>query len=124
MVKKTIKFGKIDYYGIGRRINLVEVTLYLEEGRTQWGRIGGPWGPEVLTGSKGISFSVTARVWNNTMTDIVMGGQCLDEIGSVPVNNALFQEIKALWKKNHMEHTRNISLTDMKRIKEIMAGKY
>ena len=123
MVKKTIKFGKIDYYGIGRRINLVEVTLYLEEGKSQWGSIGGPWGPEVLTGSKGIYFSVTARVWNNTMTDIVMGG-CVDEIGSVPVNNALFQEIKSLWKKNNMKYTRYISLKDMKRIKEIMAGKY
>lgn len=124
MVKKVIEFGKIDYYGTGRKSNLVTVEMRLEEGRVQYGAIGGKWSPELLQGSKGISFSVSAFVWNHIHTDMVMAGQCLDKIKHVPVNDALFQEIKRLWKKYHFAYTRNIPPKDMARIREIMSGRY
>lgn len=124
MVRKVIEFGKIDYYGTGRKANLVTVTMELEEVRFRRGAIGGEWSPMLLKGSKGIQFSVSADVWNHIRSDIFMGGQCLDEIGHVPVNDALFQEIKRLWKKYHLKYTRDIPPKDMARIREIMSGRY
>lgn len=85
MVSRTISFGKIDARGSGRKANLVEVTVSLKMNRNGF--------PE---------FSASGDVWNTRMTDIIMGGQCLDHIRSVPINNTLFQEIKQLWKKYHL----------------------
>ena len=41
-------------------------------------------------------------VWNGNHTDFVACGQMFDEIKHVPVNDALFQEIKKLWKLYHL----------------------
>lgn len=85
MVRRTFKFGKISAYKNGRKENEVELEVELRSNRN-----GFP------------VFSVSGDVWNRIHTDIVMGGQCLDDISRVPVNNALFQEIKGLWKKYHL----------------------
>jgi hypothetical protein len=47
-------------------------------------------------------FAASANVWNSKMTDYVMCGQCLDDIGQVPQDNDLFKEIVILWKKYHL----------------------
>lgn len=124
MVRKVIEFGKIDYYGTGRKANLVTVEMELREARARYGAIGEKKSPELLEGSKESLFSVSANVWNHIQSDIIIGGQCLDQIKHVPVNDALFQEIKRLWKKYHLKYTRYISPKDMTRIREIMSRKY
>ena len=79
-MKKTFDFGKIDWYGRGRRVNAVQVEAELrDEGR-------------------GPVFSACAEVWNGRGTDIVAGGQCLDEIAPFLAESATFRKILRLWR--------------------------
>lgn len=80
-MKKVFKFGKIDFYGTGRRINQVEVEIELRESNV---------------------FSASGDVWNMHHTDIVCGGQCLDEIKNFIKGNATFDSIYRLWKLYHL----------------------
>lgn len=84
---KVFKFKKIDWYGKGRKINQPEVTMtlkYDEENRP--------------------CLSICGNVWNSTHTDIVCGGQNLDEmikyksISSDPTFNKLYY----LWINHHL----------------------
>ena len=84
-MKKVIEFGKIDIYGIGRKINPVTIKVELREEESD----------EPV-------FSVCGDVWNCKKTDIVMGGQCLDELVPFLKNNKLFMEIYRLWKLYHL----------------------
>ena len=86
MIKK-FTFGKIARKNGGRKAYLVEVKMELKNNKN-----GFP------------VFSVSGGVWNTIGTDYVWAGQILDEIKSVPVNNALYREIKALWKKYHLNN--------------------
>ena len=54
-MKRTFNFGKIDYYGRGRKVNSVEVKVELSD--------------------KGV-FTASANIWNSKHTDCVCGGQC------------------------------------------------
>lgn len=84
MTTREFEFGKINYHNpSGRKINLVtaEVSLKTERGNP--------------------IFTASMWVWNGNHTDIVAGGQMFDDIKHVPENDALFQEIKKLWKLYH-----------------------
>lgn len=83
-MKKTIKFGKIDFYGRGRRINEVDLDVELRDT------------------DKGPEFSVCGDVWNGRRTDIVCGGQCLDDLKEFLGGNGLFEKIHRLWKAYHL----------------------
>ena len=84
-LRKTFNFGKIAFYG-RRKINEVTVDVRLEDK------------------GKGPVFSACADVWNARRTDIVMGGQCLDELSKYKYlgGNELFRRICRLWKKHHL----------------------
>lgn len=84
-MKRTIEFGKIDYNNVGRKVNLVTVEMSLKNSTD-----GFP------------AFSASVFIWNARHTDILAGGQMLDQIVRVPENNELFQEIKKLWKAYHL----------------------
>ena len=82
-IQKTFDFGKVDYYGRGRRINKVDVTVRLYDkgdGRIVLGIMGG--------------------FWNGRGTDYVCCGQCLDEIAKF-VSDPLFKKIYSWWKNFH-----------------------
>lgn len=83
MATKTFDFGKIDYYGRGRKINpvTVEVELTVKDGKP--------------------CFSAMGMVYNQSKTDTVAGGQCLDSIAK-RTNNKQFMEIYRLWKLYHL----------------------
>lgn len=82
---RTISFGKIDWYGHGRRNCRVEVELRLEDT------------------DQGAVFAASAKVWNPRGTDIVCGGQCLEEL--VPfIPDPAFQEIVHLWRRYHLNN--------------------
>ena len=83
-MKKAFEFGKIDYYGRGRKINKVTVEMELKES------------------DNGPVFTVCGDIWNNRMTDCICGGQCLDTIKEYLPHNKLFLEIHDLWKKYHL----------------------
>lgn len=85
---KRFHFGKVDGYKNGRRTCAVEVEITLGEDQD-----GKP------------TFSASCDVWNNLHTDIIMGGQCLDELNDrFPSirNNKTFKEILDLWHKYHL----------------------
>jgi len=89
-MKKVFNFGKIDFNGCGRRINLVTVEVNLKEDKD---------GKPVFTAS--------GDVWNSRHTDIIMGGQCLDDLEEFSKdfqNNEknIFGEILDLWHKWHL----------------------
>lgn len=85
---KTFEFGKIDAENHGRKDNLVdlEVTLAIKD--------------------KKPVFSVVGNVWNRTHRDIIMGGQCIDDIyndyKSEIKNRKTYETIMALWEKWHL----------------------
>jgi hypothetical protein len=85
---KTFKFGKVDYNGTGKKKNLVDLEMTLK-----------------VEGDKKI-FSVSADVWNTIHTDILCGGQCVDDIyidfASQLQNPSLYKKIMTLWKKWHL----------------------
>lgn len=85
---RNFNFGKVDGYGNGRKTCAVEVEITLGEDRD-----GKP------------TFSASADVWNNLHTDIIMGGQCLDELNERFYkirHNSKFKEILDLWHKYHL----------------------
>ena len=82
-MKRTIKFGKYAIYS-NRKINEVDVELRLEEKEN---------GQQV--------FTACGNAWNIRHTDIVMGGQCFEELAKY-VKNPLFKEIYRLWKNYHL----------------------
>lgn len=83
-LKKVVEFGKIDYLGTGRRENLVTIELELKE--REEGKL---------------EFSCCGNVWNRVKSDILCGGQCLDEIKDY-IDTPLFVKIYRLWKLYHL----------------------
>lgn len=83
MATKTFNIGKIDYYGRGRKINPVTVEVELTE------KDGKP------------CFSASATVYNQSKTDIIVCGQCLDSIAK-RTKSKQFMEIYRLWKLYHL----------------------
>ena len=83
-MKKIFNFGKIAYIG-NKRENLVTVEIELKENE------------------RGLVFTASGDIWNRLQTDIISGGQNLDEINKTPVRfNKTFQEIYRLWKLYHL----------------------
>lgn len=83
-LRKTFELGKIAYYG-SRRENAVDVTIELRE--KEHGEL---------------EFSATGNIWNRIHTDILSGGQNLDEIAKFKGNNPIFKEIYKFWKLYHL----------------------
>ena len=79
-MRRTFNFGKIDYYGRGRKINLVEVEVELSD--------------------DGV-FTASANIWNSKHTDCVCCGQCLDEVAKY-IKSDKFKKIYRLWKLYHL----------------------
>ena len=98
--RAKINFGKVALWGT-RRINAcdVEMELRVTGGEPTFTMNGKE---RVYTGKytpRRLEFSVCGNVWNNLHTDIVMGGQYLDDM---PVKNPRFAEIRELWRKYHL----------------------
>ena len=79
-MRKRFTFGKIDFYGTGRKINAVEVDVELSD--------------------KGV-FTASGTIWNSKHTDCVCGGQCLDTIAKY-IKNPTFKKIHRLWEQYHL----------------------
>lgn len=84
-MRKVFDLGKIDWNGTGRRVNQVTIEIELREDMK-----GRP------------VFSACGNVYNGRGTDIITGGQILDEILDKMPNNALVQLIVGLWNRNHL----------------------
>ena len=106
-MKKTFNFGKIAFTG-AKKINLVTVSVEL---RTRGGEPTftiNKDGEKIPTGKTTpvyVEFSACGNIWNAKHTDIVCGGQCLDEINGFLAqlnDRQTFAEIYKFWKKYHL----------------------
>ena len=104
ILKHTFHLPKIDGYGNGRKT--CEVTIDLE--LRQLG--GDPTftvdrdGTRHYTGNKTPEYtelSICGDVWNHLHTDIIMGGQCLDELAK-SCHGTTFKKLYRLWKDWHL----------------------
>lgn len=83
-MERIFNFGKIDYNGTGIAANAVVVIVSYVEKKP---------GQKV--------FSASGEIFNTRRSDIVYGGQCLDEIAQY-ISHPVFQEIHRLWKLYHL----------------------
>lgn len=88
-MKRVINFGKIDYNNNGRRDNAAKIII---EYRT------------IKEGKK--ELSICGEVWNRLGTDIISGGQNLDDMLPFFKDNEEFKTIYRLWKLYHLNGTR------------------
>lgn len=80
---KTIKLGKIDYLGTGKKNCPVELEIRFD--KTQ----------------DGFEFAASGTIWNHIHTDCYCAGQCLDTIANF-IHTDQFKEIYRLWKLYHL----------------------
>ena len=78
----TVRCGKADFFGTGRKVNEVDVDIELKEK------------------DEGMALSLVGSVWNARKTDIVVGGQCQDELAKLPQfqEGGKYRELIELWK--------------------------
>lgn len=80
-MERRFDFGKIDYNGIGRKVNRVTVDV-------EW---------------DGAVFSASGAIWNARGTDCIVSGQMLDDpIVNESVDDDLYRAIREMWGKNHL----------------------
>ena len=105
---KSFEFGKIDFYENGEKRYpvTVEISIGYEDGE--------------------MVFSAMADVWKSNRSDIIMGGQCLDDLLPFFTENKLFNEICRLWKLYHLndmhaecEHQRELGWKEKARTEVI-----
>ena len=82
-IENTIALGKIAYFG-KRKINPVELTIALEDGKA------------------GPVFTASATVWNQSKTDCVLAGQCLDRLVPHFIGDDTFMKVYRFWKAYHL----------------------
>lgn len=83
IAKGTIPLGKIDFSGSGRKINRALFTWRLQRNE---------YGPE---------FSACGEVWNSTNTDILMSGQCLEDLAPYAKSKRAKRCLE-MWRKRHL----------------------
>lgn len=97
-MKAVYTFGKVDGYGNGRRSCQAAVEVrYTLVRRNEGGHPEFYW-----------EFAACGEIWNSKHTDIIGGGQCLDEMNGYEDirDNETFRAIYRLWKKYHLNgHT-------------------
>ena len=106
-MRKVYSFGKVAYNG-KRKIN--EVTLEIE--LRDWNGY-----PE---------FTACAKVWNNIHTDIVAGGQMIDDLYNrfaVLRLSVLYKTIMQLWEKYHLHNISDIPEEDKELIDLLVSDK-
>jgi len=91
-MRKTFTFPKVAYTST-RRVNLPTIEMELQYKDNDMSR-------PVL--------SICGDLWNARHTDIVMGGQCLDELARFDelFCNPLFKKLHRLWKAYHLNDMR------------------
>lgn len=81
-MKKVFKFEKVDFFKTREKISAVEIEVEFIDG----------------------VFTASAYVWDNKHSNIVMGGQCLDELQPFLCTNKTFNTIYRLWKLYHLNN--------------------
>lgn len=83
-IKKVFELGKIAYEG-NRKINRVTIQAELKN-----------------NDQNQPCFTASGNIWNGSNTDIVCGGQMIDEILELLPNNETVKSLHRLWKLYHL----------------------
>lgn len=100
--EKTFDFSKIDYNGTGRKINKITVDARLVDHNEK------------------LVFAAMGEIWNSKCTDIIRGGQCLDEIAK-HVYDPLFKKLYGWWKKYHWKTDIDIPEDELDEMKSVLS---
>lgn len=85
-MRKTFDLGKIAYDNPNRKTNAVTIEVELR-----------------VDNFERPIFTASGNIWNCEHTDIVCGGQCLDEIAKYPIEHrGMFGVIYMMWQKYHL----------------------
>ena len=86
MAKHSYSPGYVNYneFAKKRSKNLCEVEWELKDGR----------------------FSMSAQIWQQNKRDILMGGQCVDEVAKLFPNDAKLQRMCKIWERWHLNDMR------------------
>lgn len=109
-MKHTFELGKIAYNNRNKKTNMVEITVELQNCGGEPTFTIGENKERIPTGKttpEYVELSICGDIWDNTHTDILCGGQCLDTIAIFreqlsPANRDLFDLLHDLWKKYHL----------------------
>lgn len=100
IASRIVDFEKIAWEG-KRRINKVTVDLCLYK-----------------KDNGEIRFTACGDVWNSKQTDIIAGGQCLDELYKFLGKNKTYQMIYTWWKNYHLNDSNPGTEKQMAALKE------
>lgn len=114
----NIQFGKIAFTG-ARKINEVEVSIELRK-RGKADRVYDGNGTLIQAVPR-LEFAASCKVWNNIHTDVVITGQCLDEVRPFLKNNDDFNLIYDLWKEWHL-NSLHAGTPEQERIIDLLIG--
>ena len=67
------------------------------------------------------TFAASAGIWNNLSTDIICGGQCIDEIKHF-IYNPLFKKLHRWWTKYHLKDDSQIPENVFAEMKKLIIG--
>lgn len=82
--KRTVDFGKFDFYGCGRRINSMDADIRLYDEH----------------GDGNVVLSIIGGIWNARHSDLIEGGDCLDTMKKF-INTPVFNKVYGWWKMYH-----------------------
>jgi hypothetical protein len=121
--QKAVLLGKVAYAHKSKKLNMVQLNIEITEVRTQ------PVYDIELTGSEvdlvesgqsgifnwdtlqrvkqGMVISISGSVWNSKETDIVIGGQCLDQLLELMPENEILKHIAPIWKDYHLNNMKS-----------------
>lgn len=87
----TLDFGKIDYWGRGRKVNRVTVDITFRfKVNDDNGRIE-------------TELAIVGNIWNASETDIVCGGQIIDELRPILRRKGLAR-VSEIWDTWHLKY--------------------
>ena len=89
--------GKCDGYGNGRKSCLAVINWELKDG----------------------AFSMSAEVWNSLRTDIIRGGQCVDEVAAYFPHDMKAARMVAIWRRWHLNNLRAGTPKQEAKLKEL-----
>jgi hypothetical protein len=82
---KVVKLGKVDGYGNGRKSCAVDIEVELRE-----------------QSNGALELSICGEIWNALQTDIISGGQNLEEIASYFPGSHKVRRIVEVWRRWHL----------------------
>ncbi len=105
-----INFGKIAFYS-NLKTNAVQVEMELKQKECI--------NYDTMQKQVMYIFSASAHVWNSTKTDIVAGGQMLDDLLEY-IHTPLFKEIHGIWKEYHLNDLQAGTIKQQQAIKSFI----